>query len=142
MRGCWAFPLHSVPLRQNPVRGPCGNVDFGISLSCVGPKPPTLLRSDHYQKRGEIMELLELEPPHYGVYISGIYVIDDDGTATLAGPFASEAAAIRWIDQLRDTLTSCRPSGEAERRASKDLHSSCGSVWQPEKRLAVGPLIR
>jgi hypothetical protein len=44
---------------------------------------------------GKIMELLELEPPQYGVRISGIYVIDDDGIATLAGPFGSEPAAIR-----------------------------------------------
>ena len=33
------------------------------------------------------MELLELKPPHYGVRISGIYVVDDDETTTLAGPF-------------------------------------------------------
>ena len=58
------------------------------------------------------MELLELEPPHYGVHVSGIYVIDNDGTATLAGPFDSETAAIRWIDQLRDTSTSCRSTRE------------------------------
>ena len=61
------------------------------------------------------MELLELKPPHYGVRISGIYVVDDDETTTLAGPFDSETAAIRWIDQLRDTLTSCRSTREPGR---------------------------
>ena len=58
------------------------------------------------------MELLELEPPRYGVRISGIYVIDDDGTDTLAGPFDSEAAAIRWIDQLRDAMSACHSTRE------------------------------
>jgi hypothetical protein len=73
---------------------------------------PHALPSSHEQKRGEIMELLELEPPRYGVRISGIYVIDDDGTDTLAGPFDSETAAIRWIDQLRDALTACHSTRE------------------------------
>ena len=66
---------------------------------------------------GKIMELLELEPPQYGVRISGIYVIDDDGIATLAGPFGSEPAAIRWIEQLRDKLRL-----DSQARASWNLH--------------------
>jgi hypothetical protein len=51
------------------------------------------------------MELLELEPPLFGVRIPGIYVIDDDGTETLAGPFESEVAAIKWIERQQKALT-------------------------------------
>ena len=50
------------------------------------------------------MELLELEPPDYGVHTTGIYVIDDDGIGVRAGPFESETAAIRWIDQRQEIL--------------------------------------
>jgi hypothetical protein len=50
------------------------------------------------------MELLQLEPPDYGVLTTGIYVIDDDGISVCAGPFESEVAAIRWIDQRQETL--------------------------------------
>jgi hypothetical protein len=77
----------------------------------------TSLPSGCRQKRGKIMELLELEPPQYGVRISGIYVIDDDGTATLAGPFGSEPAAIRWIEQLRGTLRF-----DSQARADRNPH--------------------
>jgi len=44
------------------------------------------------------MELLELDPPSYGVSTRGIYIIDDDGEQVFAGPFDSEVAAIAWID--------------------------------------------
>jgi hypothetical protein len=47
------------------------------------------------------MELLELTPPDFGVERSGIYVLDDNGTLVLAGPFSDEAAALTWIEQTR-----------------------------------------
>lgn len=50
------------------------------------------------------MELLQLEPPNHGVPIAGIYIIDDDGTGVLAGPFQSEAAALAWIDRRQKRL--------------------------------------
>jgi hypothetical protein len=50
------------------------------------------------------MELLQLEPPDYGVRIMGIYLIDDDGIGVCAGPFDSETAAIGWIDQRRENV--------------------------------------
>jgi len=45
------------------------------------------------------MELLDLQPPDYGVRSTGIYIIDDDGLRVFAGPFESEATAIAWIIQ-------------------------------------------
>jgi hypothetical protein len=48
---------------------------------------------------GKTMEMLQLEPPSHGVHSSGIYIIDDDGTGVLAGPFQSEHAAVEWINQ-------------------------------------------
>lgn len=51
------------------------------------------------------MELLQLEPPDYGVLTSGIYVIDDDGTDVIAGPFESETAAVAWISQRQEIVT-------------------------------------
>jgi hypothetical protein len=53
---------------------------------------------------GGTMELLQLEPPDYGVRAMGIYIIDDDGIGICAGPFDSETAAIGWIDQRHETL--------------------------------------
>jgi hypothetical protein len=50
------------------------------------------------------MELLDLQPPDYGVRSTGIYIIDDDGLRVFAGPFASEATAIAWIIQHRETM--------------------------------------
>ena len=50
------------------------------------------------------MELLQLEPPDYGVRTMGIYVIDDDGIGICAGPFDSEITAIGWIDQRQEIL--------------------------------------
>jgi hypothetical protein len=50
------------------------------------------------------MELLQLEPPDYCVHSSGIYVIDDDGIAVVAGPFDSEIAAVAWITQRQERL--------------------------------------
>jgi len=50
------------------------------------------------------MELLDLQPPDYGVHHTGIYVIDDDGLRICAGPFESEATAIAWIILRREAL--------------------------------------
>ena len=61
-------------------------------------------------QRGETMELLQLEPPDYGVPTTGIYIIDDDGIGVCAGPFDSETAALRWIDQRQENLTRSRRS--------------------------------
>jgi hypothetical protein len=59
------------------------------------------------------MELLQLEPPEYGVHTTGIYVIDDDGIHVFAGPFDSESAAIGWIDQRQDALQQRRSARES-----------------------------
>jgi hypothetical protein len=59
---------------------------------------------------GGTMELLQLEPPDYGVSTMGIYIIDDDGIGVCAGPFDSETAAIGWIDQRQETLIRCPQS--------------------------------
>jgi hypothetical protein len=58
------------------------------------------------------MELLQLEPPDYGVRATGIYIIDDDGLAVFAGPFDSETAAISWIDQRQENLNRQRSAHE------------------------------
>jgi hypothetical protein len=50
------------------------------------------------------MELLDLQPPDYGVHSTGIYIIDDDGVRVFAGPFESEASAIAWIIQRQETM--------------------------------------
>jgi hypothetical protein len=50
------------------------------------------------------MELLELDPPSYGVSTRGIYIIDDDGEQVFAGPFDSEIAAIAWINLRQQNL--------------------------------------
>jgi hypothetical protein len=50
------------------------------------------------------MELLDLQPPHYGVHITGIYIIDDDGIRIFAGPFESETAALNWLEQRQEAL--------------------------------------
>jgi hypothetical protein len=60
------------------------------------------------------MELLHLEPADYGVHATGIYVIDDDGISVLAGPFESEAAALRWIDQRLEALRRNRSRDEGK----------------------------
>jgi hypothetical protein len=57
------------------------------------------------QQPGGPMELLQLEPPDYGVRTLGRYIIDDDGIAICAGPFDSETAAIGWIDQRHEMLS-------------------------------------
>jgi hypothetical protein len=43
-------------------------------------------------------------PLHYGVTATGIYIVDDDGTDVLAGPFDSETAALVWIAQRQENL--------------------------------------
>ena len=50
------------------------------------------------------MELLDLQPPDYGVRSTGIYIIDDDGLHVFTGPFESEATAIAWIIQRQETM--------------------------------------
>jgi hypothetical protein len=50
------------------------------------------------------MELLDLQPPDYGVRNTGIYIIDDDGLCVFAGPFESEPTAIAWIIQRQETI--------------------------------------
>ena len=44
------------------------------------------------------MELLQLEPPDYGVRTMGIYIIDDDGIGVCAGPFDLENRR-HWLDR-------------------------------------------
>lgn len=61
---------------------------------------------------GKAMELLQLEPPNYGVHSSGIYIIDDDGATVLAGPFKSEHAAVEWINQRQETVKQHRLAAE------------------------------
>jgi hypothetical protein len=56
------------------------------------------------QRRGEPMELLQLDPPEYGVHTTGIYIIDDEGIRVCAGPFATETAAIASIEARQETL--------------------------------------
>ena len=58
------------------------------------------------------MEILELEPPQFGVHLTGIYVIDDAGGHALAGPFTSEDAAIAWITRRQAALLRGWPSAE------------------------------
>jgi hypothetical protein len=50
------------------------------------------------------MELLDLQPPDYGVHSTGIYIIDDDGVRVCAGPFESEVAAIAWIIRRQEAM--------------------------------------
>ena len=60
------------------------------------------------------MELLELDSPSYGVSTPEIYIIDDDGERVCAGPFASEIAAIAWIDLRQQSFVqhhSCKAPG-------------------------------
>jgi hypothetical protein len=54
------------------------------------------------------MELLDLQPPDYGVRSTGIYIIDDDGLRIFAGPFGSEATAIAWIIQRQEIMNQHR----------------------------------
>ena len=44
------------------------------------------------------MEILELSPGELGVDSAGVYVVDDGGRHVLAGPFATEIAALVWIN--------------------------------------------
>jgi hypothetical protein len=59
------------------------------------------------------MELLQLEPPDYGVLSTGLYIINDDGIQILAGPFDSETAAITWIIQRQEGFNRRRSAPEA-----------------------------
>ena len=45
------------------------------------------------------MELLELTPPEFGVAAAGVYVLDNDRAAICAGPFATDALALSWIEK-------------------------------------------
>jgi hypothetical protein len=64
---------------------------------------PTRTVTSSQHTRG-IMELLELDPPSYGVTTRGIYIVDDDGEQVFAGPFDSEIAAIAWIDLRQQNI--------------------------------------
>jgi hypothetical protein len=70
---------------------------------------PTVAVTQHC---GETMELLDLQPPDYGVHSKGIYIIDDDGVRIFAGPFDSETAAITWIIQRQEGLSRRRSAQE------------------------------
>ena len=59
------------------------------------------------------MQLLELDPPSYGVSTRAIYIIDDDGEQVFAGPFDSEIAAIAWIDLRQQNITQHLHRGSA-----------------------------
>jgi hypothetical protein len=61
------------------------------------------------------MELLDLQPPDYGVHVTGLYIIDDDGERVFAGPFDSETAAIAWIAQRQDALNQHWSASESAR---------------------------
>ena len=84
------------------------NLGFVFWLECT--LAPTVVLT---QQRGETMELLQLEPPDYGVHTTGIYIIGDDGTHVFAGPFDSESSAIGWIDQRQDALNRRRSARES-----------------------------
>ena len=104
----WALPARCCSLVQNPLRGPWGNIELGISLSCVGPMGLTPLPSSREQKRGEIMELLERAAALWRPHLRNLRHRrrrDRYPRRTIRLP---ETAAIRWIDQLRDALTAIR----------------------------------
>ena len=44
------------------------------------------------------MELLELNPPEFGIAVPGVYVLDDAGAAICAGPFETDIVALAWIE--------------------------------------------
>jgi hypothetical protein len=67
-----------------------------------------LVPSPAVNTREETVELLELDPPSYGVSTRGIYIIDDDGEQVFAGPFDSEIAAIAWIDLRQQNIVQHR----------------------------------
>jgi hypothetical protein len=102
-------------LVQNPLRGAergqsrRRNLDF-VPWSDLVPSLTIAVNNN----AGEIMELLRLQPPDYGVHSTGIYIIGDDGREICAGPFDSETAAIKWIDQ-RQEISAHRSQSEAAR---------------------------
>jgi hypothetical protein len=71
-------------------------------------KTPPLIPSPAVNTREETVELLELDPPSYGVTTRGIYIVDDDGEQICAGPFDSEIAAIAWINLRQQTIAQYR----------------------------------
>jgi hypothetical protein len=44
------------------------------------------------------VEVLDLLADQLGAPMVGVYVIDDGGDVIIAGPFASDAEALRWIE--------------------------------------------
>jgi hypothetical protein len=94
-------PLRGLPLWKCQMRNLAFVLWRGLDL---------LLTVPAALQRGETMELLDLEPPDYGVHTTGIYIIDDDGISVLAGPFESETVAIGWIDRRQEILIRTRPA--------------------------------
>ena len=45
------------------------------------------------------MEVLNLRVGQFGAPTTGIFVLDDGGNVIVAGPFATDAEALRWIEQ-------------------------------------------
>jgi hypothetical protein len=63
---------------------------------------------------GYAMELLELVPRQLGVDSAGVYVVDDDGARTIAGPFGTEDDALAWIRQTQESRRlNSSPAGAA-----------------------------
>ena len=59
------------------------------------------------------MELLHLSPPHLGVRLPGIYVLDDEGDRVLAGPFAAAREAVTWIEMTAPARRAATKRSEA-----------------------------
>ena len=117
------FRFTSFSLVQNPLRGvsratPTRVSRYAIISTTAESRVRALSRPrDHAYgpvalQRGENMELLQLEPPNYGVHSSGIYIIDDDGIGVLAGPFQSERTAMEWINERQEIVNQNRLAAE------------------------------
>jgi hypothetical protein len=61
------------------------------AVEAVGPDPPS-------QRRSRTLEVLNLRVGQFGASVKGIFVLDDGGDVIMAGPFASAADALRWIE--------------------------------------------
>ncbi len=54
------------------------------------------------------MQLLQLSSRELGVAIGGIYVVDDEEIHILAGPFATEAGGVSWIEHHKEARSDDR----------------------------------